>query len=174
MSSDFTRIKNLQNFGKSSTTNLLILTGISGSGKTTTARRMADHYGNVDIIHLDAYFGLMPESCHLKTFDKFLEHSSLYDGFYDEFPEAILSDALFYAAQIFPTKRVIAEGAHWLDPIVENSNPNIWESVKRNNMSIVVCETTLTTACSRSTNSDKVDRYWQRVWRSAIPRLLAD
>lgn len=174
MNSDYTRIKNLQNFGKSPNTNCLILTGISGSGKTTTARRMADHYRNVDVIHLDAYFGYMPESCRSKQFDKYLQHSYCpYEGFYDDFPEQLVLATLCYAHQIFPMKRVISEGAHWLDPIVENDS-FIWPHIKGYNAPIVVCETSVAQACNRSENSDKVDHYWQRVWKSAIPRLLAD
>ena len=46
--------RNLDKWGKSSNTNVLYITGRSGSGKSTVARKIADK--NTRIVHLDTYF----------------------------------------------------------------------------------------------------------------------
>lgn len=48
--------RNLDSWGKTPDTNILYITGRSGSGKSTIARNIAKKYKNVNVVHLDAYF----------------------------------------------------------------------------------------------------------------------
>ena len=62
--------KNLEKWGKSADTNVLYITGQSGSGKSTAALSLADK--STSVIHLDSYFD-NPDGPHSKSFDSFLQ-----------------------------------------------------------------------------------------------------
>lgn len=69
------RTANLDKWGKDPQHNILYVTGYSGSGKSTTARQLAD--GKTNVIHLDPYFEKMDKNVALsiqdKDFNKYLE-----------------------------------------------------------------------------------------------------
>lgn len=66
---------NLSKWGKSKDTNVLYITGTSGSGKSTVADKLADKTG-AQVIHLDPYLGMMSKESRNayqnKDFNKFL------------------------------------------------------------------------------------------------------
>lgn len=62
--------RNLETWGKSPDTNVLYVTGQSGSGKSTIAQSLSDK--NTSPIHLDSYFD-NPEGPHNKEFDAYLQ-----------------------------------------------------------------------------------------------------
>lgn len=170
MSSDFTRIKNLHNFGSSPDTNLLILTGISGSGKTTTSSRLKSHYAPADVIHLDAYFGTMPDSLQSKGFNAYM---STHRPLQTDWPLSIIRLIFDYARAAYGTKRIIAEGLHWIDPVVKEDE-DIWDTIKGRKIPIVVCECDIETASRRSCNKDAIDEAFQQIWKQNILELLED
>lgn len=61
--------QNLDSWGKSSKTNVLYISGKSGSGKSTVATKMKDK--NTEIIHLDSYFDV--GNVENKDFNKYLK-----------------------------------------------------------------------------------------------------
>lgn len=63
------RTANIDKWGKSPNTNVLYVTGQSGSGKSTIAQKLSDK--NTSAIHLDSYFD-NPEGPHNKAFDDHL------------------------------------------------------------------------------------------------------
>ena len=67
---------NIEKWGRDKDHNVLYMTGISGSGKSTAAMYLAKRK-NADYINLDSYFGMMSEESRnelqSKTFNKFLE-----------------------------------------------------------------------------------------------------
>lgn len=60
---------NLDKWGKSKSTNILYITGLSGSGKSTVASYMKNK-GNTDVIHLDMYFNKMSKESYNKYQNK--------------------------------------------------------------------------------------------------------
>lgn len=70
-------IQNLDKYGKDPNHNILYISGISGSGKSTVALSMKDE--NTDIIHLDSYFELRNKSSmknQNQNFNRFLKNHS--------------------------------------------------------------------------------------------------
>lgn len=65
------KTSNLDKWGNSPDTNVLFITGYSGSGKSTTALSLAGP--NDTVIHLDGYSELGAESIRNKNFDKYLD-----------------------------------------------------------------------------------------------------
>lgn len=67
---------NLEKWGKTKDTNILYVTGLSGSGKSTTASYIADD-GKTDAIHLDMYFNQMSQESRdayqNKAFNSYLD-----------------------------------------------------------------------------------------------------
>ena len=59
---------NLEIWGKTKDTNILYITGYSGSGKSTVAKRMADN--NTNIFHLDSFFEKMDNNVAASVRDK--------------------------------------------------------------------------------------------------------
>ena len=59
---------NIDKWGKSENTNILYITGVSGSGKSTAARALADK--NTNLIHLDAFFEKMDKNVKSSIVDK--------------------------------------------------------------------------------------------------------
>ncbi len=64
------KTNNLDSWGKTEDTNVLYITGYSGSGKSTIANKLADK--NTSVIHLDSYFD-NPDGPHDKVFDAYLQ-----------------------------------------------------------------------------------------------------
>lgn len=71
------KTSNLDSWGKDSKHNILYVTGVSGSGKSTAAQSLADK--NTNVIHLDPYFEKMDknvaESIQDKEFNNFLKNN---------------------------------------------------------------------------------------------------
>lgn len=62
--------QNLNDWGKSAKTNVLYISGASGTGKSTVAQNLKDD--NTEIINLDSYFDNI-DGPHSKDFDKYLD-----------------------------------------------------------------------------------------------------
>lgn len=66
---------NLEDWGKSKDSNILYITGTSGSGKSTIADKLSDNV-RTSVIHLDPYLGMMSQESRdyyqNKDFNKFL------------------------------------------------------------------------------------------------------
>lgn len=71
------KTSNINKWGQDSEHNILYITGVSGSGKSTIARSMADP--NTNVIHLDSYFEKLDKNVasgiHDKEFDDFLKQN---------------------------------------------------------------------------------------------------
>lgn len=117
---------NLDKWGKDREHNLLYVTGLSGSGKSTVATYMADD-GITDYINLDSYFGQMSSDkkseWQSKAFNKYLDKQvpdwkRMFDGerlnydIVDNFAKALKE----YSRLGFDEgKKVIAEGVQIFD-----------------------------------------------------------
>lgn len=66
----WSEIQNLNKWGKRQDTNILFISGMSGSGKSEISKILAKH-NNAEVIHLDSYFD-NPKGPHNKDFDKYL------------------------------------------------------------------------------------------------------
>lgn len=137
---------NVDKWGKDANHNLLAVTGISGSGKSTTAYSIKSQMPNVDVISMDFYWDNPADvQYQSKEFNKYLdknvpEFQKIVKNFekYDEtrfseenHKERIeyweimdhVRDAIFdYAKDCYGSKRVIAEGVQWLDSSLYSPN----------------------------------------------------
>lgn len=112
----------LDHWGDSADTNILYITGHSGSGKSTMAIALADK--STDIIHLDAYFDEVEGDPRCKEFDRFLKSRNaivpnsvpLEDwkrlNVFKKFEEAVY---YFGENQYEKNRKVIAEGIQIAD-----------------------------------------------------------
>ena len=115
---------NLDEWGKSKDKNILFITGLSGSGKSTKAMEI-DKSNNAEIIHMDPYMEVnMEDSGALnKNFNKYLKknfpeynhrpksRTAEYGKWLDKYEETILG----YGKQLYPKKKLIVEGIQILD-----------------------------------------------------------
>lgn len=71
------RTANMDKWGKTPNTNVCYIGGYSGSGKSTTARSLADK--NTDVIHLDSFFeqGSVGKDLRNRNFLKFLRDNDI-------------------------------------------------------------------------------------------------
>lgn len=122
---------NLSQWGKDPSHNILYITGVSGSGKSTIARSLAD--ANTNVIHLDSYFEKLDKnvasSVQDKEFNEFLkqnfsEHnqvSKLGDMKNESKEKRRIVDAFmdqtekFSQQQFSKGKKVIVEGVQLAD-----------------------------------------------------------
>lgn len=122
----YARYSNLHKWGKSSSSNVLYITGLSGSGKSTTALAIATKRDS--IIHLDGYTEQKNRNIQNKDFNNYLDkhlpwwhgiqdgsiklHSKEYWNMVDQFRNAIDS----YGKQKYKNgQRVIVEGVQIID-----------------------------------------------------------
>jgi uridine kinase len=137
---------NIDNWGKTKDTNILWVSGLSGSGKSTFATDMSKKYG-ADTIHMDLYLYSTPGKYNNKmsaNFNKFLDknhpewrkmQSEAYrqlrkidrrEGedkkavglWFDTFQDALQK----YGSSMFKTKKIIAEGVQILDDALFYNN----------------------------------------------------
>ena len=143
---------NVEKWGSDAKHNLLAITGISGSGKSTTAHYLKERLPNVDVIYMDHYwFDPTRKELQSKGFNKYLdvhvpEFKNIVNDFkkYDDVvyaqnnindEEAIklgrqywrimdkVRDAMFdYAESCYGKNRVIAEGVQWIDEILYDTS----------------------------------------------------
>lgn len=64
------KAQNLNRWGQDPNTNILFITGMSGSGKSSISQVFAKH-NNSEVVHLDSYFD-NPKGPHSKDFDSYL------------------------------------------------------------------------------------------------------
>lgn len=128
------RYSNIDKFGKDAEHNILWITGLSGSGKSTTTLELAGK--NDDVIHLDLYSEGATKDIPSKTkrFDSYLEsnykglkerigtkafHSKEYWDSVDEFVSAIKS---FSIREFKNGNRVFVEGVQIADDWISDDN----------------------------------------------------
>lgn len=137
---------NLDKFGKSRNTNILFITGISGSGKSSLAKIIQEQT-NSDLISIDLYLSNSDNKSinqMSRSFNRFLDKNvpywkrmqkAAYDvlanidtynneerkvvgEWFDTFESALLK----YGRDLFPDKKVIAEGVQILDDTLFYNN----------------------------------------------------
>ena len=131
------RTANLDKWGKDPQHNILYVTGYSGSGKSTTARQLADD--KTHVIHLDPYFEKMDKnvasSIQDKDFNKYLEKNfpeyktianpvkseRRSKEWFAKIDTLMEHTEKFAAKQFFKNKKVIVEGVQLND---ETTYPN--------------------------------------------------
>lgn len=135
--------KNVDKWGNSKDTNILWVTGISGSGKSTMAKKMADE-NDADLINIDTYMDKTVDKhkdTQSRDFNKYLDKNvpnwkylqrRAYEVFaksdnqdkkpaglwFDTFEEALKG----YGAQQYGKRKVVAEGVQILDETLFYNN----------------------------------------------------
>lgn len=112
------RSYNLEKFRSNSDNNILFVTGLSGSGKSTITKKFADK--NTDVIELDAYFDSF--GSRNTNFDKYLSkkmpsyskvNKELFNSdkqtFY-KLQDEMIQHLKKYSKEVYPKRSVIAEG----------------------------------------------------------------
>lgn len=117
---------NLSEWGESKDKNILYVTGISGSGKSTVADKLSKKF-NAQVIHLDPYLGMMSQESRdayqNKDFNKFLKQNvpDYKDVVNDDgrlnykIVDKIAKASEDYGKKKFGKERVIIEGVQLFD-----------------------------------------------------------
>lgn len=120
--------QNLSSWGKSPNTNVLYISGTSGSGKSTVALRLKDK--NTEVIHLDSYFD-NPDGPQSKDFNNYLKSiksdykkillpkDKITMNDWGKIVERFEQDIDKYGVDAYRrNKKVIVEGVHILDDTI--------------------------------------------------------
>lgn len=122
---------NLDKFGQDADHNLLFITGLSGSGKSTMARSLQDSDSKIEIIPLDRFYGpkeyyndykgneefiayldkKVPEYSKMMQSDRFTQESQYYSKVMHKVTQALKE----YAHDQYGNKSIVAEGIQLLD-----------------------------------------------------------
>lgn len=128
------KMANIDEWGKTSETNVLYISGVSGSGKSTVSSIL--HGKNVDVIHLDLYYENFSSSdldSMCPAFNKFLTKNKIkfpsdfsskkgtkeYGKILDNFAKAVED---FGKEQFHKNRKVIAEGVQVADGALTPDN----------------------------------------------------
>ena len=132
---------NLEKWGSSPSNNLLIIAGVSGSGKSTTAKNIKAAK-NAIRIELDLYYENPAKDYNhdkSRAFNKYLKekvpnYAKIQKNFekYDEVRDALFS----FSKEQYGKNKVIAEGVQWLDSTMY-PDINKRRSILQNNPSII-------------------------------------
>ena len=123
---------NLDKWGKTKDTNILYITGYSGSGKSTVARKLADD--NTNIIHLDSFFEKLDSNVIASIKDKefitylnknFPDYNNIVTSksrhskdWWNDVDTLMSNTEKFAQEQFTKNKRVIVEGVQLSDQTV--------------------------------------------------------
>ena len=120
--------QNLDSWGKSPNTNVLYISGTSGSGKSTVALKLKDK--NTEVIHLDSYFD-NPNGPKSKDFNNYLRSiksdykkiqtpkDKITMNDWGKIVERFEQDIEKYGKNAYSrNKKVIVEGVHMLDDTI--------------------------------------------------------
>lgn len=129
---------NVDKFGKDPNHNVLYIVGLSGSGKTYTAERLAD--SDTDIVNLDEY-----------------NNDYLSDEDYYYTVDRIIYDSTQLASILYPKRKLIVEGIQLID-----MHPNFFKDY-----CLIVKRTNILTAFYRKTERDRgAESLVKTLWRN--------
>ena len=125
------KTSNLDKWGKTKDTNILYITGYSGSGKSTVARKLAD--SNTNLIHLDSFFEKLDSNVassikdkeFMSYLDKNFKNNDIANRedrhskqWWDDVDTLMHHTEKFSQEQFSKGKRVIVEGVQLADDTV--------------------------------------------------------